>query len=104
MSVDTSRDEKGSSQFESVGLKGSRRHMKMNAAPIRNRDGMVVQPAVTCDITEVKRADQSCATANLVLPIRSPRLSWPSVTTDLQCHQRPKCVLGESRFQHLIMD
>ncbi len=44
--------EKGSLEFDIVGLHGQRRHMETHAAPLRNPDGTVVQLAVTRDVTD----------------------------------------------------
>ena len=52
------RGEKGSLQFDLVGLEGRRRHMESHAAPLRNPDGTVVQLAVTSDISERKQAEE----------------------------------------------
>ena len=49
--------ERGSLQFEIVGLKGERRHMETHAAPLQHADGTTVHLAVTHDITERKRAE-----------------------------------------------
>ena len=46
------RGEKGSLEFDIVGLKGTSRHMETHAAPLRISDGTVVQLGVTRDITE----------------------------------------------------
>jgi len=50
------RGEKGSLEFDIVGLEGIRRHMETHAAPLRNPDGSVVQLGVTRDISERKLA------------------------------------------------
>src|SRR5580698_3184235 len=52
------KGEKGSLQFDIVGLKGARRHMETHAAPLRHLDGTTVHLAITHDITERKRAEQ----------------------------------------------
>jgi PAS domain S-box-containing protein len=44
--------EKGSLEFDIVGIQGERRHMESHAAPLRNSDGTLVQLAVTRDITQ----------------------------------------------------
>jgi len=44
--------EKGSLEFDMVGLHGQVRHMETHAAPLRNPDGSVVQLAVTRDVTD----------------------------------------------------
>jgi len=50
---------KGTLSFDIVRLDGERRHMDTQAAPLRNQDGTVVQLAVTRDITERKRAQET---------------------------------------------
>jgi PAS domain S-box-containing protein len=51
--------ERGSSEFDIVGLKGQRRHMETHAAPLPTTDGSCVQLAVTLDITERKTAEEA---------------------------------------------
>ena len=51
--------EKGSLEFDIVGLHGERRHLETHAAPLRNPDGTVVQLAVTRDITKRKQAEEA---------------------------------------------
>jgi len=48
------RGEKGSLEFDMVGLQGVRRHMETHAAPLQNGDGKVAQLAVTRDISTRK--------------------------------------------------
>ena len=48
--------EKGSLEFDIVGLQGTRRHMETHAAPLRHVDGTIVHLAITHDITERKQA------------------------------------------------
>ena len=50
--------EKGSIEFEVVGLHGTRRYMETHAAPLRQPDGSVIHLAVTRDISERKRAEE----------------------------------------------
>ena len=50
--------QKGSLQFDIVGLKGKRHHMETHAAPLRHMDGSTVHLAVTHDITERKHAER----------------------------------------------
>lgn len=45
------RGERGSLEFDIVGLQGVRRNMETRAAPLRNADGSIVQLALTRDIT-----------------------------------------------------
>jgi PAS domain S-box-containing protein len=51
--------ERGSLQFDIVGLKGQRRHMETHAAPLQSTDGPCMQLAVTLDITERKAAEEA---------------------------------------------
>jgi len=51
--------ERGSTEFDIVGLKGQRRHMETHAAPLKTTDGSCVQLAVTLDITERKAAEEA---------------------------------------------
>jgi PAS domain S-box-containing protein len=53
------KGEKGSLQFDIVGLKGARRHMETHAAPLRHLDGTTVHLAVSHDITERKRGESA---------------------------------------------
>jgi PAS domain S-box-containing protein len=50
---------KGALSFDIVRLDADRRHMDTQAAPLRSQDGTVVQLAVTRDITERKRAQET---------------------------------------------
>jgi PAS domain S-box-containing protein len=52
------RGERGSLQFDIVGLEGKRRQMETHAAPLRNPDETVVHLAVTADISERKKAEE----------------------------------------------
>lgn len=49
----------GSLQFDIVGRDGKRRQMETHAAPLQNPDGTVVHLAVTADISERKKAEES---------------------------------------------
>jgi len=53
------RGEKGSLEFDMVGLQGIRRRMETHAAPFQDRDGSVVQLAVTRDITPRHEAEEA---------------------------------------------
>ncbi|MGZ4895297.1 MAG: PAS domain-containing sensor histidine kinase [Candidatus Angelobacter sp.] len=53
------RGEKGSLEFDIVGLKGVRRHMETHAAPLQDRDGSVAQLAITRDITPRHEAEDA---------------------------------------------
>ena len=53
------RGEKGSLEFDIVGLGGERRHMETHAAPLRNPDGTTAQLAVSRDITMRKQAEEA---------------------------------------------
>ena len=51
--------DKGSLEFDIIGLRGERRHVETHATPLRNPDGAVVQLAVTRDITERKKGEEA---------------------------------------------
>ena len=53
------RGEKGSLQFDIVGLEGKRRHMETHAAPLSNPDGTLIHLAVTSDISEREQAERA---------------------------------------------
>jgi PAS domain S-box-containing protein len=53
------RGEKGTLEFDIVGLEGTRRRMETHGAPLRDQDGTVVQLAVTRDITGRKEAERA---------------------------------------------
>jgi hypothetical protein len=53
------RGEKGSLQFDIVGLKGVRCHMETHAAPLQHMDGTTVQLAITRNITSRRQAERS---------------------------------------------
>ena len=61
------KGEKGSLQFDIVGLKGARRHMETHAAPLRHLDGTTVHLAVTHDITERKRAERAASLLSAIV-------------------------------------
>ncbi len=52
------RGERGSLEFDIIGLTGVRRHMETHAAPLRTNNGSVVQLGVTRDVSEKKRAEK----------------------------------------------
>lgn len=53
------RGEKGSLEFDIVGVHGVRRHMETHAAPMKNADGTTVQLAVTRDVTSRSEAEKA---------------------------------------------
>jgi PAS domain S-box-containing protein len=53
------RGEKGSLEFEIVGLNGIRRQMESHAAPLRHPDGTIVQLAITRNTTERKSGERA---------------------------------------------
>jgi PAS domain S-box-containing protein len=57
------RGEKGTLEFDIVGLEGTRRRMETHGAPLRDQDGTLVQLAVTRDITGRKEAERACKEA-----------------------------------------
>ena len=57
--------EKGSLEFDIVGLRGERHHMETHAAPLRSPDGTVVQLGVSRDITHRKQAEEAIKESEL---------------------------------------
>jgi PAS domain S-box-containing protein len=57
------RGEKGCLEFGIVGLGGEYRHMETHAAPLRTREGDIVQLAVSRDVTERKQTEKALADA-----------------------------------------
>ena len=51
--------EKGSLEFDIVGLKGRRCRMETHAVPLRRPDGSIVQLGITRDITERRKAEET---------------------------------------------
>ena len=51
--------EKGSLEFDIVGLKGKRCRMETHAVPLRRPDGSIVQLGITRDITERRKAEET---------------------------------------------
>ncbi|WP_436347787.1 MEDS domain-containing protein [Natronorubrum sp. FCH18a] len=52
------RGERGTLEFDIVGLEGTRRHMETHAAPLRHPDGSISHLALTRDITEQVEREQ----------------------------------------------
>ena len=61
------RGERGTLEFDIVGLEGTRRHMESHAAPLERSDGTTVQVAVTRDITERDQREQVLVEQNELL-------------------------------------
>ena len=51
--------EKGSLEFDVVGLQGQRRQMETHAAPLQGPGGIISQLAITHDVTERKRSERA---------------------------------------------
>ena len=51
--------EKGSLEFDIIGLKGRRCRMETHAVPLRRPDGSIVQLGITRDITERRKAEET---------------------------------------------
>jgi PAS domain S-box-containing protein len=80
--------QKGSLEFDIIGLTGNRRHMETHAVPFRNPDGTTVQLAVTRDITERKQAAERLreSQAHLQLTTEAARVGtwqWDLKTGEL---------------------
>jgi PAS domain S-box-containing protein len=59
------RGEKGTLEFDIVGLEGTRKQMETHGAPLRDQDGTLIQLAVTRDITGRKEAEKARTEAKL---------------------------------------
>jgi PAS domain S-box-containing protein len=80
------RGERGSMEFDTVGLKGQRRHMETHAAPLQTADGSCVQLAVTLDITERQCAEQALRESEQrfrMITEAAPIMVWMSGTDKL---------------------
>jgi PAS domain S-box-containing protein len=53
------RGEKGSLEFDMVGLQGSRRRVETRAVPLHHTDGTVAQLALTRDVTDRRQAEEA---------------------------------------------
>jgi PAS domain S-box-containing protein len=79
------RGERGSLEFDIVGLKGLRRHMETHAAPLQTADGCV-QLAVSLDITERQLAEQALRESEQrfrVITEAAPIMVWMAGTDKL---------------------
>jgi PAS domain S-box-containing protein len=94
------RGEKGSLEFNIVGLRGERRHMETHAAPLESPDGTVVQLAVTRDITNRKQAQEAIKEKELSARLlklqdeerrRIARELHDGVGTIARCYEYERC-------------
>jgi PAS domain S-box-containing protein len=61
------RGEKGSLEFEIVGLQGALGRMETRAAPLRQADGSTVHLAITHEVTERKRAERAAVLLSAIV-------------------------------------
>ncbi len=59
------RGERGSLEFDIIGLRGVRRRMESHGAPLRNADGSIDQLGVTRDVTERRHAERAIRESEL---------------------------------------
>jgi len=73
------RGQRGSLEYEIIGLKGRRRSMETQAAPLRQPDGTVAQLAITRDVTDRKRKQEELAASEMrfrQLADSMPQIVW----------------------------
>ncbi|MEX2673315.1 MAG: PAS domain S-box protein [Phycisphaeraceae bacterium] len=61
------RGERGTLEFDFIGLRSTRRQTETHAVPLRNTDGTMVQLALTRDITERKRTEETKARLSAIV-------------------------------------
>jgi PAS domain S-box-containing protein len=80
------RGERGSLEFDIVGLKATRRHMETHAVPLHNPDGSIVHLAVARDVTDRKLKEQALRDSEQRLQVvtdATPVMIWMSGTDKL---------------------
>jgi PAS domain S-box-containing protein len=93
-------------EFEVVGLTGVRRWMETHAAPLRNKDAKVIgQLAITLDITDRKRADESLKLFRNLIDQSSDAIEVidPITFRFVDCNESAHRSLGYSREEFLSL-
>ena len=93
-------------EFEIIGLTGVRRWMETHAAPLRNSESIVIgQLAITRDITERKRADESLQLFRNLIDQSNDAIEVidPITFRFIDCNQSAYRSLGYSREEFLSL-
>lgn len=100
------RGESVVTEFEIVGLKGTRRWMESHAAPLLDKESNVIsQLAITRDVTERKRAQESLTLFRNLIDQSSDAIEVlePDTLRFLDCNATAHQVLGYTREEFLSL-